>query len=384
MLNRFLAGKQAEARPEKQKRPYLASECHDLNESDKWRQQILREIGKKVMEIQNAGLGEHRRVAPPAGALGDVALWAAGAPVLHRFPRRRVALPAARQAAPISPRGCRIRDLNDEINKLIREKGHWERRIVELGGPDYSKTGPKIADSEGKVFSDATGRGPGYRYFGAAKNLPGVKELFEKDAPRQVGRARPPTPPVPAARVRLGACVVCPHQRLSCRAACPVLARRSEERAARCTRRSTPTTTGSGTRRTACWRSWRPVQSWRCGSRCASSPCARRLPSCLAASPGLAASPCPPCPPKPNQAIEEWTERENKRQATEASRNTDDADGPPDSAAQQFVAYVPLPDQKAIEQRVLESKKQQLLSKYASEGLQREQADAKVLLNRKG
>ena len=89
-------------------------------------------------------------------------------------------------------------------------------------------------------------------------------------------------------------------------------------------------------------------------------------------------------PSKPNQAIEEWTERENKRQATEASRNTDDADGPPDSAAQQFVAYVPLPDQKAIEQRVLESKKQQLLSKYASEGLQREQADAKVLLNRKG
>jgi pre-mRNA-splicing factor ISY1 len=39
---------------------------------------------------------------------------------------------------------CRIRDLNDEINKLIREKGHWERRIVELGGPDYAKTAPKI------------------------------------------------------------------------------------------------------------------------------------------------------------------------------------------------------------------------------------------------
>ena len=34
---------------------------------------------------------------------------------------------------------CRIRDLNDEINKLIREKGHWEVRIVELGGPDYAK-----------------------------------------------------------------------------------------------------------------------------------------------------------------------------------------------------------------------------------------------------
>lgn len=261
MLNRFLAGKQAEARPEKQKRPYLASECHDLNESDKWRQQILREIGKKVMEIQNAGLGEHR-----------------------------------------------IRDLNDEINKLIREKGHWERRIVELGGPNYSKTGPKIADSEGKVFSDATGRGPGYRYFGAAKNLPGVKELFEKDAPRQVRRTRGEM-----------------HKKINA----DYYGFRDEEDGV--------------------------LEKLEAGAELAMR----------------------------QQAIEEWTERENKRQATEASRNTEGADGPPDSAAQQFVAYVPLPDQKAIEQRVLESKKQQLLSKYASEGLQREQADAKVLLNRK-
>ena len=37
----------------------------------------------------------------------------------------------------------RIRDLNDEINKLIREKGHWEVRIVELGGPDYAKVNCK-------------------------------------------------------------------------------------------------------------------------------------------------------------------------------------------------------------------------------------------------
>lgn len=60
MLNRFLAGKEADKRGPKQRRPYLATECSDLNEADKWRQQILREIGKKVMEIQNAGLGEHR------------------------------------------------------------------------------------------------------------------------------------------------------------------------------------------------------------------------------------------------------------------------------------------------------------------------------------
>lgn len=60
LLNRFLAGKQEDLRGPKEKRPYLASECHELHEADKWRQQILREIGRKVMEIQNAGLGEHR------------------------------------------------------------------------------------------------------------------------------------------------------------------------------------------------------------------------------------------------------------------------------------------------------------------------------------
>jgi pre-mRNA-splicing factor ISY1 len=84
----------------------------------------------------------------------------------------------------------RLRDLNDEINKLIREKGHWERRIVELGGPDYSLTRQKVTDSDGKEVSAASGKGAGYRYFGAAKNLPGVKELFEKAAPRKLRRTR--------------------------------------------------------------------------------------------------------------------------------------------------------------------------------------------------
>ena len=46
---------------------------------------MIREISKKVSQIQNAGLGEFR-----------------------------------------------IRDLNDEINKLLREKRHWEARIIEL------------------------------------------------------------------------------------------------------------------------------------------------------------------------------------------------------------------------------------------------------------
>lgn len=73
----------------------------------------------------------------------------------------------------------RIRDLNDEINKLIREKGHWEARIRELGGPDYARIGPKMLDHEGKEVPGNRG----YKYFGAAKDLPGVRELFAKEPP---------------------------------------------------------------------------------------------------------------------------------------------------------------------------------------------------------
>lgn len=48
-------------------------------------------------------------------------------------------------------------------------------QIKELGGPDYRKIGPKMLDHEGKEVPGNRG----YKYFGAAKDLPGVKELFE-------------------------------------------------------------------------------------------------------------------------------------------------------------------------------------------------------------
>jgi len=115
-----------------ERRPYLASECDNLQGCERWRQQIIREISKSVTAIQNAGLGEFR-----------------------------------------------IRDLNDQINKLLREKKHWENRIRELGGRSYSSRGPKMLDREGKEVPGNRG----YKYFGAARDLPGVRELFEEDAP---------------------------------------------------------------------------------------------------------------------------------------------------------------------------------------------------------
>ena len=121
MLARWLRYKEESVKGPKKRRPYLAELCDNLHEAEKWRGTIIKDISKNVAEIQNASLGEHR-----------------------------------------------IRDINDRINKLFREKRHWERRIKELGGKDYSKSSKGYG-----------GYGHGaYLYFGAAKDLPGVRELF--------------------------------------------------------------------------------------------------------------------------------------------------------------------------------------------------------------
>ncbi|PNH08768.1 Pre-mRNA-splicing factor ISY1 [Tetrabaena socialis] len=73
MLNRFLAGKQGDARGPKAKRPYLASECRDLVEADKWRSQIIREVGKKAV------LDWEEREMERQAALSSVAARGGGA-----------------------------------------------------------------------------------------------------------------------------------------------------------------------------------------------------------------------------------------------------------------------------------------------------------------
>jgi len=141
MLNRFLQAKKDALKPDHGKRPFIASEVTDVHECEKWRNQVVGQIAKQVAIIQNGSLGEHK-----------------------------------------------IRDLNDYINKLIREKKHWERQIRFLGGPDFmsSSSGPKIVDNDGKRALGTDG----YFYFGAAKELPGVRELFEKNVLSEAAKNR--------------------------------------------------------------------------------------------------------------------------------------------------------------------------------------------------
>merc|ERR1711972_172106 len=61
-----------------------------------------------------------------------------------------------------------------------------ENRIKELGGKTYANKGSKMLDREGKEVPG----NKGYKYFGAARDLPGVREMFESDAPKEVKKTR--------------------------------------------------------------------------------------------------------------------------------------------------------------------------------------------------
>ncbi|KDQ15480.1 hypothetical protein BOTBODRAFT_54750 [Botryobasidium botryosum FD-172 SS1] len=130
MLYRFREAQAAELGLARKgdKRPRMASACKSLRDCERWRGEILREISRKVSKIQDAGLTDYE-----------------------------------------------IRDLNDEINKLMREKRHWENQIVALGGANYRRN-VAMLDDDGKEVPGTRG----YKYFGRAKELPGVKELFAK------------------------------------------------------------------------------------------------------------------------------------------------------------------------------------------------------------
>ncbi|KAM5533139.1 hypothetical protein V8D89_013187 [Ganoderma adspersum] len=128
MLYRFREAQAAELGlgTRSDRRPRMASACKSLRECERWRGEILREISRKVSKIQDAGLTDYE-----------------------------------------------VRDINDEINRLLREKRHWENQIVALGGANYRRN-VAMLDDDGKEVPGTKG----YKYFGRAKELPGVKDLF--------------------------------------------------------------------------------------------------------------------------------------------------------------------------------------------------------------
>uniref|UniRef100_A0A915DIR6 Uncharacterized protein n=1 Tax=Ditylenchus dipsaci TaxID=166011 RepID=A0A915DIR6_9BILA len=130
-LARWRRMKESEERGPVAKRPNDVRDCKKVGDAERFRREITMEISKKIASIQNPGLGEFK-----------------------------------------------IRDLNDEINKMLRLKFAWEGQIKTLGGPDYRRIAPRELDQEGREVAGSRG----YKYFGAAKDLPGVRELFQKAA----------------------------------------------------------------------------------------------------------------------------------------------------------------------------------------------------------
>ncbi|KAK1273822.1 hypothetical protein QJS04_geneDACA009583 [Acorus gramineus] len=289
MLNRFITMKAEEKRKPKERRPYLASECRDLAEADRWRNQIIREIGAKVADIQNEALGEHR-----------------------------------------------LRDLNDEINKLIREKLHWERRIIELGGPNYIRHGAKMTDLDGNIVDvpNPGGRGPGYRYFGAAKKLPGVRELFEKPPELRKRRSR---------------------YEIYKRIDASYYGYRDDEDGV-LEKVEGPAEEAMRKREVEEWWNLEEVKK---GVR-------RMVRSGEEA--GVAAA--GDVLFEGEEEVVEEEKRERERREMEERRGRDE-----------FMVHVPLPDEGEIERRVVEKKKMELLSKYMSEQLIEEESEAKEMLN---
>ena len=133
MLYRFREAQAAELGlgTRSDRRPRMASSCKSLRECERWRGEILREVSRKVSKIQD-GVCHCEQFF-----LYSITQWSLLAGLTD----------------------YEVRDLNDEINKLLREKRHWENQIVALGGANYRRN-VAMLDDDGKEVPGTKG----YKY----------------------------------------------------------------------------------------------------------------------------------------------------------------------------------------------------------------------------
>ncbi|EPX70451.1 complexed with Cdc5 protein Cwf12 [Schizosaccharomyces octosporus yFS286] len=113
-----------------EKRPRNIKSINSVATCEKHRQSVVKDLSRKITKIQSAQLPDYQ-----------------------------------------------IRDLNDAINQLMREKHAWEVQIHDLGGINYLYSKAKLFADDGEKIGEVDD----YRYYGRARELPGVKELFEAD-----------------------------------------------------------------------------------------------------------------------------------------------------------------------------------------------------------
>jgi hypothetical protein len=106
------------------RRPKVITQVDSIPVCEKWRGQVIRQISRAVTKIQDPSLSDYQ-----------------------------------------------IRDLNDDINRFMKEKYVWEVQLRNLGGPNYGVgTTGKVVDDEGREVPGQRG----YRYYGRARELPGM------------------------------------------------------------------------------------------------------------------------------------------------------------------------------------------------------------------
>lgn len=120
-INKYISIKRNQMQ-KKDKRPTNPKHVKNISDCEIWRSKIIKEISNKIVEIQNTLYEEDK-----------------------------------------------IKAVNDKINILLNEKDDWEERILQLGGKDYR------LDDQGEMKRK---KGE-YMYFGRARELPGVRELYE-------------------------------------------------------------------------------------------------------------------------------------------------------------------------------------------------------------
>ncbi|ETB62975.1 hypothetical protein YYC_00584 [Plasmodium yoelii 17X] len=104
MLNQWLKAKELNDKKTFFKIPKNVNDVDDLESAVSYRKSIIKEICSKIKEIQNLSLGDQH-----------------------------------------------VRELNDQINKLISIKNRWEIRIIELGGPDYQSESNALINAHGII-----------------------------------------------------------------------------------------------------------------------------------------------------------------------------------------------------------------------------------------
>lgn len=122
LLNRYYAQQGPQILTD---RPRRVNSIKDISEAEQYRAMCIKEINRDLTRINDAFINEYE-----------------------------------------------IRDLNDKLNALMREKRSWEHQIKYLGGSDYLQMSSLNNDRSSILIK-------GQRYFGRARELPDIKALIK-------------------------------------------------------------------------------------------------------------------------------------------------------------------------------------------------------------